>query len=69
MRVLLLTALAPVVDQQDGGPDVLLLALLTIGAAGAATVVALIGYVIRNRVGFWLHRPPERNNGDEHAHH
>src|SRR3989442_1454572 len=37
-------------------PDVALMALLTIGAAGAAAVLGLIGYVIRNRVGFWPHR-------------
>jgi hypothetical protein len=55
-------------DPDDDGPDVLLLALLTIGAAGAAAVIALIGYVIRNRVGFWLHRPPERKDGADESH-
>ena len=34
----------------DSGPDVLLLALLTLGAAAAAGVVALIGYVVRQRL-------------------
>lgn len=56
-------------NPDDDGPDVLLLALLTVGAAGAAAVIALIGYVIRNRVGFWLHRPPERKDGDGGSHH
>jgi hypothetical protein len=49
---------------EDDGPDVALLAALTIGAAGAAAALALIGYLVRRRVGFWLHRPPERT-GEE----
>ena len=52
------------VEETDDGPDVAKLALFTIGAAGAAAVVALIGYAVRNRVGFWPHRPPERKDGD-----
>jgi hypothetical protein len=50
-----------VIDEEgdDDGPDVALLAALTIGAAGAAAAVALIGYLVRRRIGFWLHRPPE----------
>lgn len=52
-----------------GGPDILLLALLTVGAAGGAAIIALIGYVIRNKVGFWMHRPPPRDGGDEGEHH
>ena len=44
-------------------PDVLELALLTIGAAGGAFVVALFGYWLHNRIGFWLHRPPPRDDG------
>jgi hypothetical protein len=55
-------------DDSGGGPDVLELALLTIAAAGGAAVLGLIGYLIRLRVGFWLHRPPPRdgNGGAEH---
>ena len=56
----------PPVD--DDRPDVLLMALLTVGAAGGAAVLALIGYVIRNRVGFWLHRPPPRNGSPSEEH-
>ena len=63
-------ATPPPTEERNGdGPDVLMLALFTIGAAGLAGVVALIGYVIRNRVGFWLHRPPERRDGDSGKHH
>ncbi len=43
----------------DGGaPDVLLLSLLTIGAAAGAAFVGLIGYLFRRKIGFWPHRPP-----------
>lgn len=53
-----------------GGSDVLELALLTLAAAGGATLVGFIGYAVRNKVGFWLHRPPERGEGpdDDHPH-
>jgi hypothetical protein len=57
------TDIVIVEEPDDDGPDVALLALLTIGAAGIAGVVALLGFLIRRRTGFWLHRPPER--GDE----
>lgn len=55
-------------DGDDDEPDVLLMALATVGVAGAGAVLGLIGYVIRNRVGFWLHRPPPREGsaGEEH---
>ena len=56
-------------QQNDDEPDVLLMALLTVGAAAGATVLALIGYVIRNRLGFWLHRPPPREGGAPEEHH
>ncbi len=54
-------------NRQDGDndPDVLLFSLLTVGAG----VLALIGYVVRNRVGFWLHRPPPREGGAPEEHH
>ncbi|MCH8813871.1 MAG: hypothetical protein IH957_02060 [Chloroflexi bacterium] len=53
---------------EDDDVDVLKLVLLTLGAVGGAGVIALIGYLIRNRVGFWLHRPPEDDGSadDEH---
>ncbi|MFQ5471613.1 MAG: hypothetical protein ACE5FA_01840 [Dehalococcoidia bacterium] len=52
----------------DGDVDILKLALLTVGAAGGAAVIVLIGYLLRKRVGFWLHRPPEDDGSadDEH---
>jgi len=48
-------------DEGDGGSDVdiLKLALLTIGAAGIAGVLALIGYVVRKRIGYEPHAPHE----------
>lgn len=53
----------------SGGPDVTELALLTLAAVGGATVLGLIGYAVRNKVGFWLHRPPPRGPGDSGEHH
>jgi hypothetical protein len=50
-----------------GGPDVLLLSLLTVAAAGGAAVIGLIAYVFRNRIGFWLHRPPAEGEGSGEA--
>ncbi len=58
-----------VVSANDDEPDVLLMALLTTGAAAGAAVLGLIGYVIRNRIGFWLHRPPPREGGPPKEHH
>lgn len=48
-------------DEEDGGSDVdiLRLALLTIGASGIAGVLALIGYVVRKRIGYEPHAPHE----------
>jgi hypothetical protein len=50
----------------DNNPDILELALLTIGAAGGAMLLALAGYVFRQRIGFWLHRPPPGGGDAEH---
>ena len=44
-------------QQRNNGPDVLLMVLLTLGAAAGAAFLGLIGYVIRKRVGYWPHRP------------
>jgi hypothetical protein len=58
-----------IVQQQNDGndQDVLPKALLTVGIAAAAGVVALIGYLIRKRIGFWPHRPqPQDPSSEEH---
>lgn len=49
---------------EESDVDISRLALLTIGAAGGAGLIALVGFLIRRRAGFWLHRPPERDGGD-----
>jgi copper transport protein len=46
----------------DDGPDILLLALITIAAVGGAAVLFTLGYFLRKRIGYEPHRPPE---GDE----
>ena len=55
--------------QQTDEPDRTELILWTLAASGAAAVLALIGYVIRQRVGFWLHRPPPRDGSAPEDHH
>ena len=57
------------VGLDDGGDvDTLRLVLLTLGAVGGAAVIVLAGYLIRKRVGFWLHRPPEDDGSSEDEH-
>jgi len=59
---------AGVGGEEEGGTDVdiLRLALLTIGAAGSAAVLALIGYAIRKRVGYEPHAPHDGETPSEH---
>ncbi len=55
----------PIASGRSGsGPDILKYSLLTIGAAGAAGVILLIGYLVRRRVGYDPHR--EKLGGDDH---
>lgn len=53
----------------DGGPDVLELALLTLAAVAGATALGFVGYAVRHKVGFWLHRPPPRGPEEGGEHH
>jgi methionine-rich copper-binding protein CopC len=46
----------------DDGPDILLLSLITIASVGGAAVLFSLGYLLRRRIGYEPHRPPE---GDE----
>lgn len=57
-----------VIEGDEEEVDILRLALLTIGAAGAAGLIALIGYGIRRRIGYEPHKPPE-DGGDSHNDH
>lgn len=57
----------PVVEEGGGaGPDILPLALITVGVGGAAAVLVLIGYFVRRRVGYEPHKPKP---GDEDGRH
>jgi hypothetical protein len=60
------TATEAPAGEGGGGPDIGTLAFLTIGAAGIAALIALVGYFIRRRVGFDLHKPGSGNNGGHH---
>ena len=56
-------------QEQSNSSDVAEKALLTVGIAAAAGVIALIGYLIRKRIGFWPHRPqPEDHPSSEEPH-
>jgi hypothetical protein len=58
---------SPIASGSSGsGPDILKYALLTIGAAGAAGVILLIGYFVRRRVGYDPHRAKPGDGGDHH---
>ena len=53
----------------DGdGPDILLTALVTTASVGGAAVLLTLGYLLRRRIGFEPHRPPEgeEDEGGEH---
>jgi hypothetical protein len=58
-------AASPIAAVSSSSPDILKYALLTIGAAGAAGVILLIGYVVRRRVGYDPHRE-KPGGGDDH---
>lgn len=51
----------PTGDEEDGGPDILFLALITTAAVAGAVVLGGFLYLVRQRIGFWLHRPPPRD--------
>jgi len=55
-------------EDDDDGPDVLLTALLTTAGFGGAAVLFTLGYLLRRRIGFDPHRPPEddEDGGGEH---
>ncbi|KKL10270.1 hypothetical protein LCGC14_2557500, partial [marine sediment metagenome] len=45
--------------ETNGGPDILLIALITTASMGGAAVLFTLGYLLRRRIGFEPHRPPE----------
>ena len=54
-------------EDDDDGPDILKLALITVGVAGGAALLALIGYFVRRRVGYEPHKPkPGDGDGGHH---
>jgi methionine-rich copper-binding protein CopC len=46
-----------------GDQNIPRMALITVGIAAAAAVSGLFFYVVRQRIGFWMHRPPEPGDG------
>lgn len=56
-------------DRDDEGPDILFLALITAAAVLGVAVLGLLLYLVRLRIGFWLHRPPPREGSEGAEHH
>ncbi len=53
--------------ETNGGPDILLIALITTASMGGAAVLLTFGYILRRRFGFEPHRPPEdKEEGEGH---
>ena len=46
-------------QESDGGPDILAVALLTMGSILGAAAFGFVVYLVRQASGFSLHRPPE----------
>jgi hypothetical protein len=55
--------------QQNDEPDRTELILWTLAASGVAAVLAIIGYFIRLRIGYFPHRPPPRDGSAPEEHH
>jgi methionine-rich copper-binding protein CopC len=51
-------------EGDDDGPDILFLALITTASVGGAAVLFTLGHLLRRRIGYEPHRPPE---GDEES--
>lgn len=49
----------------DDGPDILLLALITAGGVGGGAVLLTLGYLLRRRIGYDLHLPPDGSESGE----
>lgn len=50
----------------DDGPDILLITLITVAVFGGAAVLTSLLYLVRRSIGFEPHRPPEGDeSGDE----
>jgi len=72
LAAILLGPQAALAFQAEGdgeGPDILPLALVTMGAIFAAAASGLVLYLFRLRIGFWLHRPPPANPDEHEEHH
>jgi hypothetical protein len=59
---------AVVVQAQGGKPDILTMALITMGAILGAAALGVLLYLLRLRIGFWMHRPPPASPGEQSGH-
>lgn len=59
---------APPDTDDDDGPDVVFLALITVAAVAGAGLLFTLGYGLRKRIGFEPHRPEEGDEGGGEDH-
>lgn len=52
-------------DNDTDGPDILLVSLITIAGVGGSAVLFTLGYLLRRRIGYDPHRPPEAGEGGD----
>ena len=64
-----LSAVAIGQDAGDDGPDIAFLSFITAGSFLGAAAITLALYLVRVRIGFWLHRPPPSDEGESAQHH
>lgn len=53
-------------EDQGDDQDILRIALITMAASLGAAALGLVLYLVRLRIGFWLHRPPDGGPDQEH---
>ncbi len=72
LAALVASLASPAYAQMDpadnGGPDILLTALITTGVIGGAAALATLLYFLRRAIGFDWHRPPEGDEGADGEH-
>ncbi len=64
-----LQAAGPIAQEgdDDDGPDILLMALLTTAGIGSAAALFTLAHLLRRRIGYEPHRPPEgEEEGEGH---
>jgi methionine-rich copper-binding protein CopC len=56
-------------DGGDGGADIVPMAYITAGVAVGGAAFVFLLYLVRRRIGFWLHAPPGEGDGEGGSQH